>query len=70
MLELINLFEKSTGVKLNYEVVGRRVGDIEKVWANPDYANNELGWKAEISIEETLKSAWAWQLKLRERGIQ
>lgn len=70
VLELINLFEKSTGVKLNYEIVGRRVGDIEKVWANPDYANNELGWKAEISIEETLKSAWAWQLKLRERGIQ
>ena len=70
VLELINLFEKSTGVKLNYEIVGRRTGDIEKVWANPDYANNELGWKAEISIEETLKSAWAWQLKLRERGIQ
>ncbi len=70
VLELINLFEKSTGVKLNYEIVGRRAGDIEKVWANPDYANNELGWKAEISIEETLKSAWAWQLKLRERGIQ
>lgn len=70
VLELINLFEKSTGVKLNYEIVGRRAGDIEKVWANPDYANNELGWKAEISIEETLKSAWVWQLKLRERGIQ
>ena len=70
VLELINLFEKSTGVKLNYEIVGRCAGDIEKVWANPDYANNELGWKAEISIEETLKSAWAWQLKLRERGIQ
>ena len=70
VLELINLFEKSTGVKLNYEIVGRRARDIEKVWANPDYANNELGWKAEISIEETLKSAWAWQLKLRERGIQ
>jgi len=70
VLELINLFEKSTGVKLNYEIVGRRAGDIEKVWANPDYANNELGWKAGISIEETLKSAWAWQLKLRERGIQ
>ena len=70
VLELINLFEKSTGVKLNYEIVGRRAGDIEKVWANPDYANNELGWKAEISIEETLKSAWAWQLKLRERGVQ
>ncbi|NDV82900.1 UDP-glucose 4-epimerase GalE [Bacteroides sp. 51] len=70
VLELINAFEESTGVKLNYEIVGRRAGDIEKVWANPEYANNELGWKAETSIEDTLRSAWAWQLKLRERGIQ
>lgn len=70
VLELINTFEKATGVKLNYQLVDRRAGDIEKVWANPDYANNELGWKAETSIEDTLLSAWKWQLKLRERGIQ
>lgn len=70
VLELIDAFEKATGVNLNYQIVGRRAGDIEKVWANPEYANDELGWKAETSIEETLRSAWAWQLKLRERGIQ
>lgn len=70
VLELIQAFEKATGVKLNYKIVGRRVGDIEKVWANPDFANNELGWKAGTSIEDTLLSAWNWQLKLRERGIQ
>lgn len=70
VLELINAFEAATGVKLNYQIVGRRAGDIEKVWANPEYANNELGWKAETSIEDTLRSAWEWQLKLRERGIQ
>ena len=70
VLELINAFEKATGVKLNYQIVGRRAGDIEKVWANPALANNELGWKAEKNIEETLLSAWNWQLKLRERGIQ
>lgn len=70
VLELINAFEKATGVKLNYKIVGRRVGDIEKVWANPDYANNELGWKAKSTIEDTIASAWKWQLKLRERGIQ
>ena len=45
-------------------------GDIEKVWANPDKANKVLGWKAETSLEDTLKSAWNWQKKLRERGIQ
>ena len=70
VLELIHAFEESTGVKLNYQIVGRRAGDIEQVWANPEYANTELGWKAETSIEDTLRSAWAWQLKLRERGIQ
>ena len=70
VLELINTFEKATGVKLNYQIVGRRAGDIEKVWANPDFANKELGWKAEANLEDTLRSAWNWQLKLRERGIQ
>ncbi|KAA6334528.1 UDP-glucose 4-epimerase [termite gut metagenome] len=70
VLELIHAFEKATGVTLNYQIVGRRAGDIEKVWANPDYANSELGWKAKINIEDTLRSAWDWQLKLREGGIQ
>lgn len=70
VLELIHAFEQATGVQLNYEIVGRRAGDIEQVWADPEYANKELGWKAEISIEDTLRSAWAWQLKLRERGLQ
>lgn len=70
VLELIRLFEKATSVKLNYQIVGRRAGDIEKVWADPDYANKELGWEAHETIEDTLRSAWNWQLKLRETGIQ
>lgn len=70
VLELIHLFEESTGVKLNYQIVGRRAGDIEQVWANPERANKVLGWKADTSIEDTLRSAWKWQLKLREDGIQ
>ena len=69
VLELIHAFEESTGVKLNYQIVGRRAGDIEQVWANPDKANNVLGWKAETPIDDTMRSAWAWQQKLRERGI-
>ena len=64
VLEIINAFEKVTGQKLNYAIVGRREGDIEQVWADPSYANNELGWKAEKNIEETLLSAWRWQEKL------
>ena len=67
VLEIINAFEKVTGQKLNYAVVGRREGDIEQVWADPSYANNELGWKAEKNIEETLLSAWRWQEKLKSK---
>jgi UDP-glucose 4-epimerase len=69
-LEIVHAFEKATGVKLNYRIVGRRPGDIEKVWGNVDKANKVLGWKAETSLEDTLLSAWNWQKKLRERGIQ
>jgi len=68
--QIVDAFEKSTGVKLNWAFAPRRSGDIEKVWANPEKANNVLGWKAETSLEDTLKSAWNWQVKLREDGIQ
>lgn len=61
VLEIVNAFEKSTGVKLNYSIVGRRLGDVESVYADTQYANNELGWKAQIGIEETLLSAWNWE---------
>ena len=70
VLGLLNAFEKSTGVKVPYKIVGRREGDIEKVWANPKHANNVLGWTAKETLEDTLTSAWNWQKKLRERGIQ
>lgn len=69
VLQLINTFEKATGVKVPHKIVGRRAGDIEKVWANPTYANEVLGWKADTPIVDTMRSAWAWQCKLRERGI-
>jgi UDP-glucose 4-epimerase len=67
VLEIVKTFEEVTGKKLNYEIVGRREGDIEQVWANPDYANHVLGWKAETSIEDTLLSSWKWQEKLAGR---
>jgi UDP-glucose 4-epimerase len=65
VLEIINGFEKSTGVKLNYKIVGRRAGDIVKIWADTSYANEELGWKAEKGLEETLLSAWNWEKRVR-----
>ena len=70
VLELIHTFEEATGVKVPHKIVGRREGDIEKVWANPKKANEVLGWKAQETLADTLKSAWNWQVKLRERGIQ
>lgn len=69
VLELIHVFEKVSGVKLNYKIVGRRTGDIIKIWAEPSKANTILGWTAKESIEDTVASAWKWQQKLREKGI-
>lgn len=67
-LEVVEGFEKATGVKVNWEYAPRREGDIEKVWADPAKANNVLGWKAETSLEDTLRSAWKWQVKLDEEN--
>jgi len=67
VLEIVDIFQKVSGVKLNYKVVGRRSGDIEQVWADTSFANNELGWTAKESVEDTLLSAWKWELKLKER---
>lgn len=67
VMEIVNAFEKSTGEKLNYKIVGRRRGDIESVYADTNYANKELGWKAEIGLEETLLSAWNWEKNIRKR---
>lgn len=68
-LEVIEGFEKATGVKVNWKYAPRREGDIEKVWGNVDKSNNVLGWKAETPLNKVLASAWKWQLKLREDGI-
>lgn len=69
VLELIEVFERVSGQKLNYKIVGRREGDIEQIWANPEKANKVLGWTAKETIEDTVASAWRWQQRLRERGV-
>ena len=68
VLEMVKGFEKATGVKLNYKIVDRRAGDIEKIWADTTFANEELGWKAEKDLDETLRSAWEWEKRVR--GIE
>jgi len=67
VFEVINAFESATGEKLNYTVTDRRPGDVEKVFADTKFANEELGWKAEKSLEETLLSAWNWEKSYRSR---
>ena len=68
VLELVTLFEKVNELKLNYKVAPRRPGDVVAIWADTSLANEELGWKAERPLEETLRSAWAWEKSVR--GIE
>ncbi len=68
VLELVEGFERANGLKLNYKIVGRRAGDVPAIWADPTLANRELGWKAERPLDETLRSAWAWEKRVR--GIE
>lgn len=65
VLEVIQAFEKVSGQKLPYQIVGRREGDITSAYANTDKANTVLGWKAELTLEESLASAWKWEQKIR-----
>ncbi|MFI3328827.1 MAG: UDP-glucose 4-epimerase GalE [Rikenellaceae bacterium] len=65
VLELLTKFQAVNNVKLNYKIAPRREGDITAIWADPSLANNELGWKATRTIEETLKAAWEWEKKVR-----
>lgn len=65
VLEVINAFEKVSGQKLPYKIVKRREGDVVSAYANTDKANKILGWKAELSLEEGLASAWKWEQKIR-----
>lgn len=65
VLEILKTFMQVTGADVPYQIVGRREGDIEQVWAKPDKANTVLGWKADTPIEQVLLSAWKWEQKLR-----
>ncbi|MBR5829992.1 MAG: GDP-mannose 4,6-dehydratase, partial [Tidjanibacter sp.] len=65
VMELVNAFERVNGLKLNYRIGARRDGDTIEVWADPTRANEELGWKATRTLDETLAAAWAWEKNVR-----
>ena len=67
--EIVDTFEKATGVKLNWKYGPRREGDIEKIWGDCTKANKVLGWKADTPLSDVLSTAWKWQEKLREDGV-
>jgi UDP-glucose 4-epimerase len=69
VLEAIKSFERISGIKLKYEIVGRRAGDIEKIWADPSFANKELGWKTLSSLDEAMKTAWDWEKMIRSNKL-
>lgn len=61
VLQMIKAFEKASGKEIKYKIVGRRSGDIGESFADPSLANKELGWKANLTIEDICKDAWNWQ---------
>ncbi|MGE9291310.1 MAG: UDP-glucose 4-epimerase GalE [Puniceicoccales bacterium] len=66
--EIVDTFEKVSGKELPKVMAPRRPGDVEAVYANTQRANEVLGWKSELGLEEMISSAWAWEKKIR--GIE
>jgi UDP-glucose 4-epimerase len=65
VLEVVGAFERVSGKKLNYKIVGRREGDIISAYADTNKANDELGWKTQLSLDDAMRSAWQWEQKVR-----
>jgi len=70
VLEAITSFERVSGIKLKYSITNRRPGDIEKIWADPSFANKELGWKTVSTLDEAMKTAWEWEKNIRNKKAQ
>ncbi|HWJ26160.1 MAG TPA: UDP-glucose 4-epimerase GalE [Flavisolibacter sp.] len=66
VLEAIKSFEKVSGIKLNYEIGPRRPGDIVAIYANNDKAKSRLKWDPEFSLDDMMRTAWEWELRLKE----
>lgn len=65
VLEVIQSFEKTSGLKLKYSRTDRRLGDVEAVFASTEKANQDLGWKAQYDLDDMTRTAWAWEKKIR-----
>jgi UDP-glucose 4-epimerase len=67
VLDVIKSFERTAKTKLNYQIVDRRPGDVEEIWADTKLANDELGWKAQRDLDEMTLSAWNWEKRINEK---
>ncbi len=66
---MVKAFENSTGVQLNYNIGPRRAGDIEKIYGDVSKSASELGWKAELGLDEMMRSAWEWEKYIQENPL-
>jgi len=66
VLEAIKAFEEVSGKKLNYKIGHRRPGDIVAIYANNNFAVNTLGWVIKYDLYEMMRTAWAWELKIKQ----
>ena len=67
VLEVVHAFEKANDVNVPYQICERRAGDITIAYANADKAERELGWKADTTLEEALRTTWQWQKYLESQ---
>lgn len=67
VLEMIAAFEKASGEKLPYKIVGRRAGDLPEIWANADKAKQELGWSTELTIDDAMRDTINYLNKVKEQ---
>lgn len=63
VLEVVAAFERVTGIKIPYQIVERRPGDVVAAYADPTKANEELGWQAKFDLEDMCRDGWNWQQK-------
>jgi UDP-glucose 4-epimerase len=66
VMEVIQSFERVSDTKLNYKIAGRREGDVVAAYADTNKANKDLGWSAELSLDDAMSSAWKWEQKVRD----
>jgi UDP-glucose 4-epimerase len=66
VLEAIHAFEKVSGRKLNYKIGPRRPGDVIAIFANNNLATTALGWNVKYDLDDMMRTAWEWELKIRE----